>query len=266
MKTNMMQPRHAGRPGEWRCWPLLALLALPGPAMAKEKDQGALRGECTEVPFAPDAAALAGHYTLSGIREVGSELLLREDGTFEWMLAYGAADHAASGRWWRNGGCVGLAEATAADGEARPFVLMRPGDSEGAAEMYRRLHESVPEDERGMLAVWTVELVHGISTDGVEVAMRWEDGVEQVRQVEFPQAVFEPRASPPVAIGLRWPGQDAVFEWIALEPTMRWPLVVEAKVGSSASGGMFPRRLRINGKALIPAWPGQAERGKYARE
>lgn len=265
MKTKMMQSRHAGRPGGWRCWPLLALLALSLHAMAREKDEAASRGECAEVPFAPDAAAFARHYYLSGIREVGSELLLREDGTFEWMLAYGAADHVASGRWWRNGGCVGLAEAGAADGQTRPFVLMRPGDSEGAAEMYRRLHEHFPEAGRD-LAVWAVELVHGISTDGVEVAMRWEDGVEQVRQVEFPQAVFEPRALPPVAVGLRWPGQDAAFEWIALEPEMRWPLVVEAKVGSSATGGMFPRRLRISGKTLIPAWPGQAERGKYSRE
>ena len=35
----------------------------------------------------------AGHYVLQGVIEVGSELLLKPDGTFEYMLAYGAADY-----------------------------------------------------------------------------------------------------------------------------------------------------------------------------
>ncbi len=36
---------------------------------------------------------LAGHYILQGVMEVGSELLLKSDGSFEYMLAYGAADY-----------------------------------------------------------------------------------------------------------------------------------------------------------------------------
>ena len=40
--------------------------------------------------------------------EVGSELLLRADGRFEYMLAYGALDELASGCWTRNGGGVTL--------------------------------------------------------------------------------------------------------------------------------------------------------------
>ena len=47
--------------------------------------------------------SVAGHYYLEGVHEVGSELLLREDGRFEWMLAYGAVDAQASGRWRRAG-------------------------------------------------------------------------------------------------------------------------------------------------------------------
>jgi hypothetical protein len=35
---------------------------------------------------------LAGHYILQGVMEVGSELPLKSDGNFEYMLAYGAAD------------------------------------------------------------------------------------------------------------------------------------------------------------------------------
>jgi len=52
------------------------------------------------------AETLAGHYVLEGVREVGSELLLKPDGTFEYMLAYGAADYAATGTWKSEGTAV----------------------------------------------------------------------------------------------------------------------------------------------------------------
>ena len=46
--------------------------------------------------FAQD---VAGHYVLRGVMEVGSELTLKPDGTFEYMLAYGAADYWSKGTW-----------------------------------------------------------------------------------------------------------------------------------------------------------------------
>ncbi len=51
---------------------------------------------------------VAGHYYLQGLREVGSELLLKPDGKFEYMLAYGAADYHAEGSWRRDGDDVVL--------------------------------------------------------------------------------------------------------------------------------------------------------------
>src|ERR1700757_2187375 len=42
---------------------------------------------------------MAGHYILRGVMEVGSELLLKSDGSFEYALAYGAADYWAKGTW-----------------------------------------------------------------------------------------------------------------------------------------------------------------------
>lgn len=58
----------------------------------------ALAAVCAVSPvFA--AGSLAGRYYLNGVTEVGSELLLRDDGRFEWFLAYGAMDRTASGRW-----------------------------------------------------------------------------------------------------------------------------------------------------------------------
>ena len=56
----------------------------------------------------PADASLAGHYYLHGVMEVGSELELRADGQFDYMLAYGALDELASGCWSRKGGVVTL--------------------------------------------------------------------------------------------------------------------------------------------------------------
>ena len=58
--------------------------------------------------------ALAGHYYLQGVHEVGSELLLHPDGRFEYFLAYGAYDESATGTWTLQGGQVLLNTAGAA--------------------------------------------------------------------------------------------------------------------------------------------------------
>lgn len=57
---------------------------------------------------APADPALAGHYWMHGVMEVGSELLLKADGRFQYMLAYGALDELGSGCWTRHGGVVTL--------------------------------------------------------------------------------------------------------------------------------------------------------------
>lgn len=61
---------------------------------------------CSEVPEAPptkEMEALSGHYYLQNVTDVGSELLLRKDGKFRWMLAYGATDQQAEGKWQLKG-------------------------------------------------------------------------------------------------------------------------------------------------------------------
>jgi len=59
----------------------------------------------------PAARAIAGHYVLEGMREVGSELLLRPDGQFQFMLVYGALDETGEGTWTRDGAAVILQSA-----------------------------------------------------------------------------------------------------------------------------------------------------------
>lgn len=65
---------------------------------------------------------LAGHYILQGVIEVGSELLLKSDGSFEYMLAYGAADYWAKGTWRHENNSVLL---TSAGRKEAPFRLLR---------------------------------------------------------------------------------------------------------------------------------------------
>ncbi|NRR32541.1 hypothetical protein HSX11_20440 [Oxalobacteraceae bacterium] len=59
-----------------------------------------------EAPVQTDKAAdlalqpkLVGHYYLSGVREVGAEILLRPNGKFQYSMAYGAVDEYAQGSW-----------------------------------------------------------------------------------------------------------------------------------------------------------------------
>lgn len=73
---------------------LLACAALAWPLAAGAADQG--------------ASFLPGHYYLQGVMETGSELLLKKDGSFEWMLSYGSMDEQASGTWRVDGDVLTL--------------------------------------------------------------------------------------------------------------------------------------------------------------
>ena len=95
--------------------------------------------DCHLLPVAPAAAegndALVGHYYLSGVHEVGSELLLRADGRFEWMLAYGAVDNAATGRWTRQSKTIVLTADRLEKGKPL-FALKQIGPGDEVAETH----------------------------------------------------------------------------------------------------------------------------------
>lgn len=71
---------------------------------------------------AAEPADPAGHYYLSGMTDVGSELLLKKSGEFEWMLMYGATDMAAQGRWKREGRRIVLTPQAPGPGQFRLFT------------------------------------------------------------------------------------------------------------------------------------------------
>ncbi len=84
---------------------------------------------------AAGAADVTGHYQLQNVREMGSELLLKPDGRFEFVMAYGAADYWAKGTWQSQNGTVILNTDT---GEGQPpFRLLSssPAKNEGVRVM-----------------------------------------------------------------------------------------------------------------------------------
>jgi len=78
------------------------------------------------VAVAAGAQDMAGHYYLHGVMEVGSELLLKPDGNFQWELEYGAADYWAKGTWHRDGDAVVL-HSTDKEQEAFRFLRSEAG-------------------------------------------------------------------------------------------------------------------------------------------
>ncbi|RQO54737.1 hypothetical protein DBR47_21960 [Paucibacter sp. KBW04] len=79
---------------------LNALAALLILSSGSSQAQNTANQSATLKPKAAEPAAeWVGHYYLKGQMEMGSELLLRADGSFAWMISYGAMDQQAQGRW-----------------------------------------------------------------------------------------------------------------------------------------------------------------------
>jgi hypothetical protein len=70
-------------------------------AIAACQTGAARAGACS-----PGDPKLVGHYYLNGVMEVGSELLLKPNGSFEFYLAYGALDQYGKGCWHVEGNKV----------------------------------------------------------------------------------------------------------------------------------------------------------------
>jgi hypothetical protein len=128
--------------------------------------------------LAAHAEDVAGHYFLQGLREVGSELLLRPNGTFEFMLAYGAADLQASGTWRREADAVIL---KTAGKKEEPFRLLRSAESKAAG-----------------VRIW-VKAPNGRPVENIDVALKTDAGFTQARTGPDGAAQFEtdklPRAA-----------------------------------------------------------------------
>lgn len=135
---------------------------------------------------APAPANLAGHYVLEGAHEMGSELTLNADGEFEYMMAYGAADYTAKGKWHAAGETVVL-NSKPADGPA--FKLLRSADLRSP-------------DVR----VW-VKGKNGKAVANLDVNLTTVDGQTSARTDRDGMAIF-PGASQPKSVVIHVPVYD----------------------------------------------------------
>lgn len=123
---------------------LTAAVLFGPPALARATD----RHETKATPAATQKVdrGFVGHYYLSGVMETGSELLLREDGTFEWFMSYGAVDQVAKGTWAREPDAIVLR--TASPPTDKPLFTFRevePWSEAAEDELLRRLQEQAEE-------------------------------------------------------------------------------------------------------------------------
>ena len=155
---------------------------------------------------AADQAALAGHYYLQGVTEVGSELLLKKDGRFEWMLSYGAVDQQASGDWRVAGDAV-----------------TRVSGNGGKEPQFRVFDESEMNIKKPAAAGQWVAIVGFPRVGpmaGVEVRFEAKSG-KTATAVTVPNGdaiVAMPASEIWIRAGLRRQGSSADFQWLVVPP------------------------------------------------
>lgn len=157
----------------------------------------------------PPAAKLSGHYYLEGVNEVGSELLLKKDGKFQWGLSYGAVDQQADGTWTVAGNKVNLVTSSP-DGE--PVFKLFTEDE------FKKLGSH---DEQ-MAGQWKAEV--GIPGRGgmpdVEIKFEANSGKSAIALTSGRgEAVVRMTGSEIwTRAGLRRKGSKGDYQWLAIPP------------------------------------------------
>lgn len=144
------------------------------------------------------AADVAGHYGLRGVMEVGSELLLKPDGTFEYMLAYGAADYGARGTWKLADGAVLLTSTQITD---PPFKLLQSASvKEDLFRVYIKGPTGVPVANMDVLL--KTEKGDATGRTNQEGAAEFPE-VRSVREIRLHVPVYDVEAGPFIVIPRR---------------------------------------------------------------
>ena len=137
------------------------------------------------------AESAAGHYSLVGVMEVGSELLLKTDGSFEFALAYGALDLMSEGKWRQEGDTVIL------DAKVSEEPLFRQSRSSTSKEPGVRIVVK----GMGGAGAERIDVVLNPTTDAAHEQTNREGaavfpGVHAARSVAFHIPVYDVSAGP----------------------------------------------------------------------
>lgn len=172
------------------CWLACAALACAAPASAADQA----------------GSALPGHYYLQGVMETGSELLLKKDGTFEWMLSYGNTDEQASGEWRIAGDLVTLVAGN--------------GGKEPQFRVFEETEMRIQKPAEAGLWVAIVGFPKVGPMAGVEVKFEAHSGksATAVSVANGDAIVRMPASERWVRAGLRRQGSKADYQWLAVPP------------------------------------------------
>lgn len=154
----------------------------------------------------PAASSLPGHYYLQGVMEVGSELLLKKDGKFEWMLSYGNTDEQASGEWRVAGDLVTLVAGN--------------GGKEPQFRVFEEAEMRIQKPAEAGLWVAIVGYPKVGPMAGVEVKFEAQSGktATAVSVANGDAIVRMPASERWVRAGLRRQGSKADYQWLPVPP------------------------------------------------
>jgi hypothetical protein len=212
----------------------------------------------------PADPALAGHYYLDG-EEIGSELLLRADGRFEYLLAYGAADARAQGCWRRSDRQVVL-ETLANPGSGLRLLKRASVDGSASPESLR----PVPWTDRDEGAVGdTVVVAVGHAPDEASAWVEYADGRQVAQRIDAGgRARFARTGMPPVRrVGVGLAGAAVPVQWFDNEEAGRRLFLIDTDAADRRTGLAAFRRmeLEVTGPGRLSAHLGQGVTGRYER-
>lgn len=191
------------------------------------------------VVAAAQAGNFAGSYYLRNVREAGSELLLRPDGTFQFEFAYGAADYSARGTWKAQGNAVILN--TPALKNAAPFRLLR---SATIPEPALLVHLQAP---------------NGRGVPNIDVVLTTANGPVKGRTDSSGDAEF-PKDSPASGVAFTIPVYALETQPIPVNSAHQ-EFVFEINGEAIATLQFKDERVEVSGKTLILRhWPGSEMR------
>jgi uncharacterized protein len=195
------------------------------------------------ISFAQERSdAIAGRYALRGVMEVGSELLLKPDGSFEYYLSYGAADYWSKGTWKH---------------VQNTIVLTTPGQDQPPF----RLTGSSSTSESGTRV--RIKNANGRPVEHIEVVLRTASGEHEARTGPEGTALFEAREGRSVVLRIRVYGVEAgPFE---INPAHN-DFSFEINGEEITQVRFRDERLAIDGKDLILRYWNADKPMRYVRE
>jgi hypothetical protein len=199
---------------------------------------------------------LSGHYYLEdGPSEVGSELLLRDSGQFEWALMYGAADYAAKVTWQLTGKRMVLSSTPKSEPMFRMF-----GDDD--------YHRTKPAQRDRWIAVVGVPFMGPVADIEVRFEARSGKAGTAVSKPNGDAIVEMPSNEVWTRAGLRRAGSEVPWQWFSVAPQRAQARLVGfalTNLDAVRSASFASLTLRVAPKGLVIDDDASGLHGTYAK-